>query len=148
VDADHAGNKVTRQSHTGILINLSCSPIIWYSKVQSAVESSTFGSEFVAMQIMVEILEAICYKLRMLGIPIDGPSNVFCDNKVFVTNLTIPTSTLKKKHNGIAYHRVREAVSAGIQRKTKVHTSENLADLLTKPLSGMSLCNLIQRILW
>jgi hypothetical protein len=65
-----------------------------------------------------------------------------------VINSTIPTSKLKKKHNAIAYHRVQEAVAAGILRIAKVHTSENLADLLTKPLSGTSLKNLIQRILW
>jgi hypothetical protein len=97
---------------------------------------------------MVEMLEALRYKLRMFGIPIDGPANVFCDNKSVVMSSTIPTSTLKKKHNSIAYHRVREAVAAGILRITKVHTSENLADLLTKPLAGINLKALIQKILW
>jgi len=84
----------------------------------------------------------------MFGIPIDGPVNVFCDNKSVVTNSTVPTSTLKKKHNSIAYHRVREAVAAGILRIAKVHTTENLADLLTKSLSGTQLKLLIQKILW
>jgi hypothetical protein len=148
VDADHAGNKITQRSHTGILIYLNCSPTIWYSKAQSTVEASTFGSEFIAMRILVEMLEALRYKLRMMGIPIDGPANTFCDNKSVVMNSTIPTSTLKKKHNSIAYHRVREVVAVGILRITKVHTSENLADLLTKPLSGANLKPLIQKILW
>jgi hypothetical protein len=148
VDADHAGNRVTRRSHTGILIYLNCAPIIWFSKAQSTVETSTFGAEFIAMRICVEMLEALRYKLRMLGIPIDGPANVFGDNKSVITNATIPTSTLKKKHNSIAYHRVREAVAAGVLQITKVHTSENLADLLTKPLGGSLLKSLIQKILW
>jgi len=148
VDANHAGNKVTRQSHTGILIYLNCAPIVWYSKAQTTVETSTFGSEFIAMRILVEILEAMRYKLRMLGVPIDGRSNVFCNNKSVVTNVTIPTSTLKKKHNSIAYHRVREAVAAGILQVAKVHSSENLADLLTKSLPGVTLKKLIQKILW
>jgi hypothetical protein len=39
-----------------------------------------------------------------------------------VMNTTRPESTLKKKHNAIAYHRVREAVAAGIIRITKVPT--------------------------
>ena len=148
VDADHAGNRVTRRSHTGILIYLNCSPIIWYSKAQSTVEASTFGSEFVALRICVEMLEALRYKLRMFGVPIDGAANVFCDNKSVVTNATVPTSTLKKKQNSIAYHRVREAVAAGVLRIAKVHTTENLADLLTKPLSATALKALIQKILW
>ncbi len=63
-------------------------------------------------------------------------------------NSTIPTSTLKKKHNSIAYHRVREVITSAILQITKVHTSENLADLLTKPLSGPQLKQLIQKILW
>lgn len=100
------------------------------------------------MHILVEMLEALRYKLRMMGIPIDRPANVFCNNKSVVTNSTVPTSTLKKKHNSIAYHRVREAVAQGILRFAKVHTSENLADLLTKPLSGVHLRPMIQKILW
>ncbi len=147
-DADHAGNKITRRSHTGILINLNCAPIIWYSKAQNTVESSTFGSEFVAMRIAVDMIKALRYKLRMFGIPIEGPANVFCDNKSVVTNSTIPTSSLKKKHNSIVYHRVRESVAAGTIRIAKVHTKENLADLLTKPLGATDLKSLVQKIVW
>jgi hypothetical protein len=132
VVTEHAGNKVTRRSHTGII----------------TVESSTFGSEFVAMRIWVEMLEAFRYKLRMFRIPIDGPCNVFCDNKSVATNASVPTSTLKKKHNSIAYHHVTEAVAAQVLRIAKVHTSENLADILTKPLSAVHLKNLVQKILW
>ena len=80
VDADHAGNRVTRRSQTGILIFLNRSPIIWYSKAQNTVETSTFGSEFTALRIAVELLEGLRYKLRMFGIPIQGPANVYCDN--------------------------------------------------------------------
>jgi hypothetical protein len=148
VDADHAGNKLTRRSQTGILIYLNRAPILWYSKAQNTVESSTFGSEFIAMRIGVEMIEALRYKLRMFGIPIEGPANVFCDNKSVVTNSTIPTSTLKKKHNSIAYHRVRESVAANIIRIAKVHSKENLADLFTKPLGASDLKYLVQRILW
>jgi hypothetical protein len=147
VDADHAGNRITR-SHTGILIYLNCSPITGYSKAQNTVESTTFGSEFIAMRILVDMLESLRYKLRMFGIPIDGAANVFCDNNSVVINAMIPTSTLKKKHNSIAYHCVREAVAASILRIAKVQSSENLADLLTKCLPGPALRNLIQKILW
>eukprot|EP00978_Attheya_sp_CCMP212_P010154 scaffold24349_cov63-Attheya_sp.AAC.1 len=48
---------------------------------QNTVESSTFGSEFVAMKTAAEQNMALRYKLRMFGIPIDGPANVFCDNE-------------------------------------------------------------------
>ena len=49
VDADHVSNLVTRHSQTGILIFVNRAPIIWYSKHQNTVETSTLGSEFVAM---------------------------------------------------------------------------------------------------
>jgi hypothetical protein len=69
VDADHAGCRVTRRSHTGVLIMVSQSPVLWLSKQQNTVETSTFGSEFVALKTAVEMIEGLRYKLRMLGIP-------------------------------------------------------------------------------
>jgi hypothetical protein len=100
------------------------------------------------MRIGIEMIEALRYKLRMFGAPIDGPANIFGDNKAVINNATVPTSTLKKKHNAIAYHRVREAVAAGTVQITKVHTTNNLADVLTKPLAAALLKPLIQKILW
>jgi hypothetical protein len=50
VDADHAGNVATRRSHTGILIFMQIAPIIFFSKKQNTVESSSFGSKFVALR--------------------------------------------------------------------------------------------------
>ena len=109
VDADHAGCRVTRRSHTGVIIFLNRAPVVWFSKRQNTVEASTFGSEFIAAKIAVELIEGLRYKLRMMGVPLDGPANVFCDNEAVVKNTTQPESTLKKKHNAIAYCRVREA---------------------------------------
>jgi hypothetical protein len=134
VDADHAGNRVTRRSQTGILLFICRAVVLWYSKRQNTVETSTFGSEFVAMRIAVELIEALRYKLRMFGVPLDGPTNVFCDNEAVTKNAIYPESTLKKKHNAIAYHRTREAVAAGTIRVTKEDGKTNLADVLTKPL--------------
>ena len=84
----------------------------------------------------------------MCGIPIDGSFCVFCNNMSVVMNATWPESTLKKKHNAIAYHRVREAVAAGIIRITKVPRERNLADMLTKPLPGPRLRELCYIVLY
>ena len=148
VDADHAGCRVTRRSHTGILIYINRAPILWFSKRQNTVETSTFGSEFIAAKIAVEMIEGLRYKLRMMGIEVDGPTNLFCDNESVVTNAGRPESTLKKKHNAIAYHRVREAQAAGTARIAHESGKTNLADVLTKILSAPTLKFLIQRILW
>jgi len=55
---------------------------------------------------------------------------------------------LKKKHAAINYHRTCEAVAAGEIRIAKEDTATNLADILTKCLTGHTLRELISRILW
>jgi len=135
-DAAHADDFVTRRSTTGIILFVNGTPTRWYSKQQNTVESSTYGSEFVAMRIATELIIGLRNDLRMLGIPLLGPANVFCDNQSVVLQTTLPSSTLKKKHNSIAYHKVRESVAAGILRVAKEDTTTNLADVLTKPLTG------------
>jgi len=148
VDADHAGNLLTRRSQSGVLIFLNKAPIVWYSKRQNTVESSTFGSEFVAMRIATDLIVSLRYKLRMFGVPLTGAANVFCDNQGVVNNTTSPESVLGKKHNQICYHRVREAAAAGIIRIAKEDTETNLADILTKPLGLPKRKFLLQRILY
>lgn len=135
VDASHAANKVNRRSRTGYIIFLNRAPIIWYSKRQNTVESSTFSSEFIAMKACMEAITAMHYKLRMFGVPISGPTDVLCDNQSVVNNTTKLESVLNKKHSLIAYHAVRWAVAAEIMRVGKVDTNENLTDAMTKTLS-------------
>ena len=40
------------------------------------------------------MIEALRYKLRYFGIPVEGTVEVFCDNMSVVKNLSIPTSAL------------------------------------------------------
>ena len=75
--------------------------IAWFSKKQPTVESSIFGAEFVAMKHGIETLREIRYKLRMMGIPISGPSYVLGNNQSVTFNTSRPESTLKKKSNSI-----------------------------------------------
>ena len=96
VDSDHAGDKLTRRSQTGILLYCNSAPITWYSKRQTTVESSTFGAEFVALRIAAEMIISLRYKLRMLGIPVPEHANVFCDNESVYKNTSFAESTLKK----------------------------------------------------
>ena len=148
VDANHAGNVVTRRSHTGILIYVMNAPIIWFSKKQNTVESSTFGSEFVALRVARDLIVSLRYKLRMFGVPLDGPTDVMCDNKGVFKNTSLPQSTLGKKHNAVNYHVVREAAAAGILRVGKEDTETNLADLLTKILGWQRRHKLLPYILY
>ena len=99
------------------------------------METSTFGSEITAIKNAVELIEALRYKLRMFGVPIEGPTNIYCVYEAVCRNCSTPESTLEKKHHSIAYHRNCEAVAAGTCRITKEATETNLSDLFTKILS-------------
>ena len=106
------------------------------SKKQSTVETSVFGAEFVAMKIGIETLRGIRYKLRMMGVPISGPSYVYGDNMSVIHNTQRPDSTLKKKSNQICYHAVRESVAMGESLTCHIESTENPADIATKLIPG------------
>jgi hypothetical protein len=135
VDSDHAGDKVTRRSQTGILIFLNRAPVIAYSKRQNSVESSTYGSELVAMRQAIELVRSLRYKLRMFGIPCEGPTDIFCDNESVFKNVSRPESVLSKKQHSISYHVSREAVASNVVRVAKEGTATNLSDLFTKTMN-------------
>ena len=50
------------------------------------VETSAFSAEFIAFKACLQSIEGLRFKLRMFGIPIDGPAYVFCDNNSVVNN--------------------------------------------------------------
>ena len=107
VDANHAGNLENSRSHSGILICVNNALIKLYTKRQNTVESSSFGSGFVALIIATEMVEALRYNLSISGINLEGPSEVYCDNNLLVTKSSAQESVLIKKCNAILYHRVR-----------------------------------------
>ena len=134
VDSNHAGNKVTRRSQTGILIFLNMSPIFWFSKRQNTVESATFGSEYIALKIAMEKIIALRYKLQMMGIPINSPTNIFCVNESVVNCRVKSEVTLQRKNVSIAYHKCIECFASGIANIFFQYFEDNLADLFTKVL--------------
>ena len=138
VDADHARDKVTCRSVTGIVMLLNNTPITWLSKRQRTVETSTYGSEMVAARIATDLIIEMRYKLRMLGVKVEETSVMVGDNMAVVINTTLPSSSLKKKHQACNYHRIREAIAAGIFKFGYIDTSLNLADVCTKPLGSES----------
>lgn len=136
VDADHARDKLTRKSVTGIVLLLNNTPISWMSKRQKTVETSTYGSELVAARIAVDLIVEWRYKLRMLGVELEESSWMVGDNMSVVVNTTIPSSNLKKKHQACNYHRVREAIAGRFITYGYIPSERNIADICTKPLGG------------
>ena len=148
VDADHASDMMTRRSRTGFLVYLNCAPIYWWSKKQNSVESSSFGSKFIAMKQCCEYVCGLRYKLRIMGIPCEDPTFIYGDNQSVLSNTTIPDSMLKKKSQSIAYHFVQEGAAQDEWRTNYINTHENEADLLTKQLpSGEKRKSFVRRLL-
>ena len=134
VDADHAGDCITRRSRTGFLVYVQNTLVYAFSKKQPGVETSSFGSEFMAMKVATEYVRGLRYKLRMMGIDIRGPCYVYGDNKAVLRNAALPDSQLKKKSNSIAFHHTREGSARDEWRITYINTDDNPADSQTKPL--------------
>jgi hypothetical protein len=132
VDANLLHDLTTGRSAMGVLHFLMQVPIEWFCKRQSTVETATYGSEFVAARAAVEQIMDLCYTLRMFGVPLDGPAWLFGDNQSVLISSTIPHSSLMKRHNALAYHRVREAVAAKILHFIYINSKQNPADMLTK----------------
>ena len=74
VDANYAGNVITRSSHTGIIMFIQNTPTIWFSKRHNMVEAAMFGSELVAIRICKDLIVAQRYKLRIFGVRLEGPT--------------------------------------------------------------------------
>lgn len=140
---------MTRRSRTGFFVFLNCALVHWMSKKQTSVESSSFGSEFVAMKQCCEYLRGLKYKLRMMGIPCEGPAYIYGDNQSVLANTSVPESVLKKKSQSIAYHFVREGVARDEWRTSHVSAHDNEADSLTKILpSGEKRKGFVRKLLY
>ena len=148
VDSDHAGNVVTRRSHSGYFIFIQNALMFSFSKKQNTVEASTYGSELVAMRQVRDKIIEVRLKCKSIGLRLDGPADVGCDNQGVVKNTSIPESTLSKKHNAVNYHIVRETVAANIMRVGKEDTKTNPSDALTKLMPYSQKHELIGGLQW
>ena len=132
VDANLMHCLLTGRSVSGILHFVNQTPIDWFSKKQATVETATYGSEFVAARIATEQIIDLRLTLRYLGIPVRNKSYLFGDNESVVKSSTIPHSPLRKRHNLLAFHRVREAIASSMLVFLHLVGTENAADILSK----------------
>ena len=121
---------------------------MWQSKKQASIETSTFGSKFMALKAAVEMIKGLRYKVRMMGIPLEEATHVLVDNMSVVHNTSRPESTLRKKSNSIAYHFVRESATASEIQILHVESKENISDMLTKIPTGQERKQLAQMVLY
>ena len=110
--------------------------MVWLSKRQACVQTSTFGAEFTALKKAVEEAVMLRYYLRSMGIKVEDPTPIYVDNMSVVMNSTNPGSTLNKKNVALAYHFVREHVANNVVQIRKIDSGDNFADPFTKALTS------------
>ena len=147
LDANLLHCMATGASLTACLHFCNQTPTDWYSKKQATVETATYGSEFVAAKTATEQIMDIRYTLRYLGVPNRSKTYMFGDNRSVVTSATLPRSTLSKRHNILAFHRVREAIAATIIDFHWIKSEYNLGDMLRNHWEHSQIFPMIQKLL-
>ena len=61
---------------------------------------------------------------------------VYCDSQSALHIARNPAFHSRTKHIGVQYHFVREVVEEGSVDMQKIHTKDNLADVMTKPINA------------
>ena len=151
VDADFSGNWTAVDSvdpenvlsRTGYIIFYAGCPIHWVSKLQTEIALSTTESEYVALSQsmrdvipMMNILEEFKQVLFIPDIPPIVKCKVFEDNTSCIKVATAPSMTPRTKHIALKYHHFRSFVKSGQIEIFSIGTTEQTADIFTKPLSG------------
>ena len=113
-DANLYHDVTTGRAVTGILHFINKTPIDWYSRKQSTVETATYGSEFSSAKMAIQQIQGLRTTLRYLSVPVDNTSHMFGDNESVVTSSTMPDSQLNCRHLALSYHYVREAIASGM----------------------------------
>jgi hypothetical protein len=134
VDADYAGDLDHRYSTSGFALTVFGGTVVWGSKKQTAVATSTVEAEFMAASLAIK--EAIWLKgfLEEIGFP-PWSIKLFCDNQGCIANLKNPLYSKYTKHIAVSFHFAREAIGKGQVDIKYIESAKNVADILTKPLS-------------
>jgi hypothetical protein len=148
VDANLYHDLNTGRSVTGVLHLFNKTPIEWYSKKQTTVETATYGSEFVAARTAAEQIIANRAALRYMGTRVVGTTYLFGDNHSVVDSATIPYSKLNRRHMFLSFHKVRETIAARIMSFLWIASHENPADVLSKHWSYAQVADLVHALLF
>ncbi|KAI3500537.1 hypothetical protein L1887_36359 [Cichorium endivia] len=141
-DSDWAKCVNSRRSITGYCLFLGDNLISWKSKKQSTVSRSSTESEYRALATVTCEVLWLLKLMQDLGLKYKVPISIFCDNQSAILLSLNPVLHERTKHIEIDVHLVRDKVSEGVVKVVKVDSSEQIADILTKPL-GVSQHNVL-----
>ena len=140
-DADWAGDQLSRKSTSGYVGFAAGGPIVWQSKLQTTVATSSMQSEY---QCIYSGLQEVLWVRGVTGeikLRLIKPTPFFIDSQSAQDLAENPVFHKKSKHIEIKYHMVREHVDPNQFNTIKlvhVHTSQQAADIYTKSLVGLS----------
>ncbi|GKA26324.1 putative ribonuclease H-like domain-containing protein, partial [Tanacetum coccineum] len=130
-DSDYAGASLDRKSTTGGCQFLGCRLISWQCKKQNVVANSTTEAEYIAasncygqvLWIQNQLL-GYGYNFMQTKIHIDNEGTI-----CIMKNLVFHSKTKRIK---IRHHFIRDSNKKKLIQMIKIHTYQNVADLLTK----------------
>lgn len=134
MDADWAGCLATRRSTTGYVYQINNTAVVWSSKRQQTVASSTVEAEYVAVS--EAIREALWLRnlLTEIGVKQSAPAVINCDNKGAIRLALNPGTHQRTKHIDIKHHLIRELIEENVVSLRYVQSRHQLADIFTKGL--------------
>jgi hypothetical protein len=136
VDADWGGENDTFKSTSGYCFFLGSSLISWSAKAQSTTAtSSTYAEYIAAYHATAECIwiRSLLTELQLLDST--SATQIYCDNEPAIKIAQFHMITPRSKHFDTKYHFVREQVEQNVIQLTHCPGKDNVADLLTKPLS-------------
>lgn len=145
-DADWAGDIADRKSTSGQIFYVFNCPVSWYSKKQSCVSLSSCEAEYVALS--MAIMEGMFLKKLLIDFSYSNIQfEVFEDNQSVISIAKNNDSNRRLKHIDIKYQYIVENISTGLVNIRFVSSSDNIADLFTKPLGSILFVKLRENIL-
>jgi hypothetical protein len=133
-DADHAGDRGTCRSTSGVAIIINGGAVLAKSKRQATVADSTTAAEIIALYSLTKQVMWVRNMLEWCGYPRRLPSIMGCDNGPAVRNCEDGAGREKTKHMDIKYCFIRDVCRRGLVQVKQIESGENVADVLTKPL--------------
>ncbi|GJR95923.1 putative ribonuclease H-like domain-containing protein [Tanacetum coccineum] len=130
-DSDYAGANLDRKSTTGGCQFLGRRLITWQCKKQTIVATSTTEAEYVAAasccgQVLWIQNQMLDYGFNFMN------TKIYIDNESTICIVKNPVYHSKTKHIAIRHHFIRDAYEKKLIQVLKIHTNDNVADLLTK----------------